>query len=215
MVGFKQEFNKVEEGFLHDKHFIRIKTAHEHINEFAGGYRAGYLVLAGSVQGLSPTCHVQDEAYAHSTVRRHVFIMTHVYWLWYRIEYKDQEIEFVLENLGISSSHTLPPHIYIRHITDVNIQTPAEPAEPSHTAVSALTHVRAQAIHTTSLPGIMTSPSPWVPANSLGSSTSRQQSCYLCHIVQASHGHACVRSAGENVDGADTGGRRVGRWCCV
>lgn len=66
-----------------------------------------------------------------------------------RIEYKDQEIEFVLENLDISSFHILPSHVYIRNITDVDIHTSAEPSEPSRTAVGALTHVRAQAIQLT------------------------------------------------------------------
>jgi hypothetical protein len=67
----------------------------------------------------------------------------------FRIEYKDDDIEFVLESLDISSFHVLPSHVYIRNITDVDIQTSAEPFEPSRTAVGALTHVRIQAVQMT------------------------------------------------------------------
>jgi len=66
-----------------------------------------------------------------------------------RIEYKDQDLEFVLENLDISSFHILPSHVYIRNIMDVDIQTSADPSEPSRTAVGALTHVRVQAVQMT------------------------------------------------------------------
>jgi len=65
------------------------------------------------------------------------------------MEYKDQDLEFVLENLDISSFHILPSHVYIRNIMDVDIQTSADPSEPSRTAVGALTHVRVQAVQMT------------------------------------------------------------------
>ncbi|KAH9475246.1 hypothetical protein JR316_0012357 [Psilocybe cubensis] len=63
-----------------------------------------------------------------------------------RTEYKDDEIEFVLENLDISTFNILPSHVYIRNITDIDIQTSAKPSTPSHTNVGALTHVRIQAL---------------------------------------------------------------------
>ncbi|PPQ81993.1 hypothetical protein CVT26_004370 [Gymnopilus dilepis] len=53
-----------------------------------------------------------------------------------RIEYKDKDIEFVLENLDISRFNIHPSHIYIRNITDVDIQT--SPSKPSRTAIGTL-----------------------------------------------------------------------------
>ena len=61
-----------------------------------------------------------------------------------RTEYKDPEIEFVLENLDISSFNLLPSHVYIRNITDVDITTSA--AAASHTKVGTLTHVHIEAL---------------------------------------------------------------------
>ncbi|EKM77256.1 hypothetical protein AGABI1DRAFT_62301 [Agaricus bisporus var. burnettii JB137-S8] len=63
-----------------------------------------------------------------------------------RIEYKDSDIEFVLENLDVSSFHVLPSHVYIRNITDVDINASADPYEVPRTAVGALTHIRLQAV---------------------------------------------------------------------
>ncbi|KAK2459822.1 hypothetical protein APHAL10511_008143 [Amanita phalloides] len=61
-----------------------------------------------------------------------------------RTEYKDQEIEFVLENLDISSFNLHPSHVYLRNITDVDISTTS--AAATKTAVGALTHIRIQAL---------------------------------------------------------------------
>ncbi|KAG0700157.1 hypothetical protein DFH29DRAFT_933392 [Suillus ampliporus] len=62
-----------------------------------------------------------------------------------RTEYVDNEIEFVLENLDISTLSLLPGHVYIRNITDVDITAPAGP-QSTTTAVGALTHIRMQAV---------------------------------------------------------------------
>lgn len=64
----------------------------------------------------------------------------------FSIEYKDSDIEFVCENLDVSSFHVLPSHVYIRNITDVDINTSADPFEMPRTAVGALTHIRLQAV---------------------------------------------------------------------
>ena len=48
-------------------------------------------------------------------------------------------MEFVLEDLDISSIGLLPGHVFIRNITDVEIAAPTE--EKSTTAVGALTHI--------------------------------------------------------------------------
>lgn len=105
------------------------------------------MVLARSVQGLPPSYHEQDEGCPNSSVRSYIHVVRQNTDSYRRIEYKDQDIEFVLENLDISAFHILPSHVYIRNITDVDIQTSAEPSEPSRTAVGALTHVRVQAVH--------------------------------------------------------------------
>ncbi|KAH7884249.1 hypothetical protein F5I97DRAFT_2035588 [Phlebopus sp. FC_14] len=65
-----------------------------------------------------------------------------------RTEYIDSEVEFVLENLDISSLSLLPGHVYIRNITDVDITAPAGPA-PTTTAFGTLTHIRMQAVQLT------------------------------------------------------------------
>ncbi|KAG2745595.1 hypothetical protein P692DRAFT_20741308 [Suillus brevipes Sb2] len=62
-----------------------------------------------------------------------------------RTEYVDNEIEFVLENLDISSLSLLPGHVYIRNITDVDITAPAG-SQSTTTAIGTLTHIRMQAV---------------------------------------------------------------------
>ncbi|KAI0260070.1 hypothetical protein BC834DRAFT_942513 [Gloeopeniophorella convolvens] len=61
-----------------------------------------------------------------------------------RTEYADNETEFVLENLDISSLALLPGHVYIRNITDIDISAPS--GEESTTAVGALTHVHLKGV---------------------------------------------------------------------
>jgi hypothetical protein len=55
------------------------------------------------------------------------------------MEYVDEKIEFVLEDLDISSVGLLPGHVFIRNITDVEITAPSN--GKSTTAVGALTQV--------------------------------------------------------------------------
>ncbi|KAI6108327.1 hypothetical protein F5141DRAFT_1064509 [Pisolithus sp. B1] len=64
-----------------------------------------------------------------------------------RTEYVDPEVDFVLENLNISSLSLLPGHVYIRNITDVDITAPS--GGSTHTALGTLTHVRMQALQLT------------------------------------------------------------------
>ncbi|KAL1948007.1 hypothetical protein VTO73DRAFT_12082 [Trametes versicolor] len=59
-----------------------------------------------------------------------------------RTEYKDDEVEFVLEDLDISTFSILPGHAYIRNITDIDIKAPS--AGQAQTAVGALTRVYLQ-----------------------------------------------------------------------
>lgn len=65
-----------------------------------------------------------------------------------RTEYVDNEIEFVLESLDVSSLNLLPGHIYIRNITDVDITAPAG-SQSTTTAFGTLTHIRLQAVQLT------------------------------------------------------------------
>jgi hypothetical protein len=67
--------------------------------------------------------------------------------MYFRTEYVDPEVEFVLENLDISSFSLLPGHVYIRNITDVDITAPA-PSSKAHakTAIGTLTHIKVQAM---------------------------------------------------------------------
>ncbi|KAG7445887.1 uncharacterized protein BT62DRAFT_1076305 [Guyanagaster necrorhizus] len=62
-----------------------------------------------------------------------------------RVEYVDKESELVLENLDISSFNVQPSHIYIRNITDIDINT-VSPNAATRTAIGTLTHIHAQAI---------------------------------------------------------------------
>ncbi|GJE93419.1 hypothetical protein PsYK624_095780 [Phanerochaete sordida] len=61
-----------------------------------------------------------------------------------RTEYKDNDVEFVLEDLDISRFALLPGHAYIRNITDIDIKAPA--AGEAQTAVGSLTRVYAQGV---------------------------------------------------------------------
>ncbi|KAH9054954.1 hypothetical protein EDB87DRAFT_1567871 [Lactarius vividus] len=61
-----------------------------------------------------------------------------------RTEYVDEKLEFVLEDLDISSISLLPGHVFIRNITDVEISAPSEGT--SSTAVGALTHVHVKGV---------------------------------------------------------------------
>ncbi|KAF8063575.1 hypothetical protein FPV67DRAFT_1507164 [Lyophyllum atratum] len=63
-----------------------------------------------------------------------------------RTEYKDSEIEFVLENLDISSLNLLPSHVYIRNITDVDITTAETSTVSPHTALGTLTRIKIDAM---------------------------------------------------------------------
>ena len=63
-----------------------------------------------------------------------------------RTEYKDADIELVLENIDISSFDLNPAHVYIRNITDIDIRAPAVGEGASQTSVGSLTRVFAQGV---------------------------------------------------------------------
>ncbi|KIJ13173.1 hypothetical protein PAXINDRAFT_163752 [Paxillus involutus ATCC 200175] len=66
-----------------------------------------------------------------------------------RTEYVDPEVEFVLENLDVSSLNLLPGHVFIRNMTDVDITAPGEHGASTSTTFGTLTHIRLQAIQLT------------------------------------------------------------------
>ncbi|TFK87277.1 hypothetical protein K466DRAFT_117691 [Polyporus arcularius HHB13444] len=59
-----------------------------------------------------------------------------------RTEYKDDQVEFVLEDLDISTFALLPGHAYIRNITDIDIKAPS--AGQVDTSIGTLTRVYLQ-----------------------------------------------------------------------
>lgn len=61
-----------------------------------------------------------------------------------RTEYKDADVEFVLEDLDIATLKLFPGHLYVRNITDVDITAP-ENGEAT-TAVGAMTHIHAKGV---------------------------------------------------------------------
>ncbi len=63
-----------------------------------------------------------------------------------RTEYKDDKIEFVLENLDISRLNILPLRVYIRNITDIAIQTSDDPSVSANKHLATLTHIQVQAL---------------------------------------------------------------------
>jgi hypothetical protein len=59
-------------------------------------------------------------------------------------EYVDDKMEFVLEDLNVSSIGLLPGHVFIRNITDVEIAAPSE--GESSAAIGALTQVHVRGL---------------------------------------------------------------------
>jgi len=144
----KEQLIKVDEGLSKDEDLNRIKTAHQRFNKDIeqGLIDASMQAQTGLQAAMEQVTWFWQDMFKVYMPR----IMSKMKDLPIpRIEYKDQDIEFVLENLDISSFHILPSHVYIRNITDVDIQTSAEPSQPSQTAVGALTHIRAQAVQLT------------------------------------------------------------------
>ena len=158
----KFELQKIEAGLKKDEDLNSVKYAHE---KFGRDMEEG-LAEAGTGMHAAieqATWFWQDlfKVYVprvlskmrNVPVPRFIFVFSSFFDLLsqrlFRTEYRDDEIEFVLENLDISSFNILPSHVYIRNITDVDITTSNSPLAPSRTAVGTLTHVRIQAIQLT------------------------------------------------------------------
>ncbi|KAF4567138.1 hypothetical protein EYR40_006132 [Pleurotus pulmonarius] len=63
-----------------------------------------------------------------------------------RTEYKDDEVEFVLENVELSSFKLNPAHIFIRNITDIDMST-TESSSKSSVGTLTRVHVQAMQLH--------------------------------------------------------------------
>ncbi|KAF5320053.1 hypothetical protein D9611_010270 [Ephemerocybe angulata] len=152
----KEEWTKIEAGIKNDKDLENIRVAQNNFTADLGkGLQAAGAEVAGEAKEAAQSAQGTLEA-----------AMEQATWFWQdlfkvyipkgiskmrdlpipRTEYKDDEIEFVLENLDISSFNFLPSHVYIRNITDVDITTSDSPETPSRTAVGTLTHIRIQAL---------------------------------------------------------------------
>ncbi|KAG6889628.1 hypothetical protein C0992_004584 [Termitomyces sp. T32_za158] len=125
----KAELVKFQEGLSADKDLSDLREAH---------IRLGQDIERGLVEA-SDQAETGLEA-----------LMERATWFWqdlFRVtEYKDTEIEFVLENLDISSLNLLPSHVYIRNITDVDITTASSPTASARTSVGTLTRIKVDAV---------------------------------------------------------------------
>jgi hypothetical protein len=139
----KEELHKIEVGLQEDKDLQRVVDAQAKLGEdlAAGLTRAGEEAETGLKAAVDQaTWFWQDlfKVYIPNLLSKMKNVPIP------RTEYKDPEIEFVLENLDISSFNLLPSHVYIRNITDVDIATSV--ASASHTKVGTLTHVHIEAL---------------------------------------------------------------------
>ncbi|PFH47867.1 hypothetical protein AMATHDRAFT_151108 [Amanita thiersii Skay4041] len=141
----KKEIERFQDGLSSDRDVIRLREAHETLS---------YDIEQGLIDASAEAQTGLQAAVEQAT------------WFWQdifkvylprfltslkdvpipRTEYKDAEIEFVLENLDVSSFNLLPSHVYVRNITDIDIHASASPHVPSTTAVGTLTHIRIQAL---------------------------------------------------------------------
>ncbi|KAJ3501731.1 hypothetical protein NLJ89_g9206 [Agrocybe chaxingu] len=141
----KVELGKIDEGLRNDEDLNRLKASHQKLGDDLerGLTEVGKEAQTGMQAAIEQaTWFWQDlfKVYIPRVLSKMRDLPIP------RTEYKDSDIEFVLENLDISSLNVLPSHVYIRNITDVDIQTSAKPSTPSHTQVGTLTHIQIQAL---------------------------------------------------------------------
>ncbi|EAU81705.1 hypothetical protein CC1G_02721 [Coprinopsis cinerea okayama7 len=141
----KREWNKIENGINKDQDVVRVRNAHNNlVRDVGDGLKVAGEEAQSSLEAAmeQATWFWQDlfKVYLPKAMSKMRDIPIP------RTEYKDSEVEFVLENLDISSFNFLPSHVYIRNITDVDITTSDSPSTPSRTAIGTLTHIRVQAV---------------------------------------------------------------------
>ncbi|KAF8193742.1 hypothetical protein BJ912DRAFT_230171 [Pholiota molesta] len=143
--GVKDELAKLESGFSNDQDLTRVKEAHKKLGDDMeqGLVEAGDEAKTGLQAAVEQATWFWQDLFKVYIPRilskmRDVPIP--------RTEYKDSEIEFVLENLDISSFNIHPSHVYIRNITDIDIRTSSPPSTASRTAIGTLMHIQIQAL---------------------------------------------------------------------
>ncbi|RDB22342.1 Uncharacterized protein C32A11.02c [Hypsizygus marmoreus] len=144
----KVELKKFQDGLARDKDLERLKTAHVLLER---DIERG-LVEAGSEAETGLEALMERATWFWQDLFR-VYLPRVVGFLSDipipRTEFKDSEIEFVLENLDISTLNILPSHVYIRNITDVDITTAHSPTSAPHTAIGTLTRIKVDAVQLT------------------------------------------------------------------
>ncbi|KAK0231173.1 hypothetical protein IW262DRAFT_1261912 [Armillaria fumosa] len=141
---FRNELNALEAALNQDKDTKRLRDAHVQL---------GKVIEDGLVEAGS-----KAKAGLHAAMERASWFWRDIFQVYIpraltfmkgfpipRTEYVDKDSELVLENLDISSFNIQPSHIYIRNITDIDINTVSTNA-PTRTAIGTLTHIRIQAI---------------------------------------------------------------------
>lgn len=135
----KKEFATIEEAMNNDKDLERLRKAHDKFGAEAAR-SAQAAVSAGESALDQATWFWQDlfKVYLPKFLQMLKDVPIP------RTEYKDDEVEFVLENLDISSFDLLPAHTYIRNITDIDINAASDAS--TQTKFGSVTHIRIQAL---------------------------------------------------------------------
>jgi hypothetical protein len=144
----KTELSRIQDGLNKDRDIQRLKEAHAALTQ---DLERG-LVEAGEKAEMSLESLVERATWFWQDLFK-VYIphllseLSHIPIP--RTEYKDSELEFVLENLDISSLNILPSHVYIRNITDIDMKTAESVSGGTRTSVGTLTRVKIDAIQLT------------------------------------------------------------------
>lgn len=141
---FKKELNGFELALSQDKDMKRLRDAHVQLGKAIeeGLVETGSVAKTGLEAAMDEVSWFWRDIF-QVYIPRALTVMKGVPIP--RMEYVDNDMELVLENLDISSFNVQPSHVYIRNITDVDINTVSTNA-PTRTAIATLTHIRVQAI---------------------------------------------------------------------
>ncbi|KAF7981273.1 hypothetical protein HWV62_34169 [Athelia sp. TMB] len=139
----KSEIRAFEAALANDQDLNRVKKAHAKLGEQLGD-GAEKTGKVGLQLAMDQAAWVWQDLFNVYAPR--VMGMLHDIPI-PRTEYVDPDVEFVLENVDISSFSMLPGHVYIRNITDVDISAPAPSSNAATTTqVGTLTHIKIQAM---------------------------------------------------------------------
>ncbi|KAK0187121.1 hypothetical protein F5146DRAFT_1105014 [Armillaria mellea] len=141
---FKKELNDFELALSQDNDMERLRNAHVQLGKAIeeGLVEIGSVAKTGLEAAMDEVLWFWRDLF-QVYIPRALTVMKGVPIP--RMEYVGNDMELMLENLDISSFNVQPSHIYIRNITDVDINTVSTNA-PTRTAIGTLTHIRVQAI---------------------------------------------------------------------